>query len=381
MPASSRAGRGASSWSEPVIGLALGIVAAAIMGVAPASASQIVSTSTVTNLVLGVNAKGEAMVSYTSRGKTIHVLAWGAVNAAPSPPKGATLTANAPQQVAFQLAYDGGYTKYYVDNPAAKAAVAQLRTLQGRMHQATKSHDNQERWALANQINAAYAAITHLRNAATSYWQTFTCPKYTGPALADVVAACRAPDGSFWAVQSWDRDLPDYGVTPNAAESQIEVHLAHWTGALPVLDVHTDWAYAGQWNHLWGTYSYNGAGVYGLKSTPQGMPLDSFGRNVYVDTFNSKYGQGWYRENSFLTHAPGGSWCYSVNPHGSHPAGTGSQYRLTVLGPGVTPDVSVTVPAPAPYDKSTQATSDIAFLALHDPSCVPHNGGTYQGAA
>jgi hypothetical protein len=339
-----------------------------------------VSTSTVTNLTLGVNAKGEAMVSYVSRGKPVHVLAWGAVNAAPSPPKDRGLATSTPQ-VSFQLAYDGGYEKYYVDNPQAKAAVAHLRLLQGRMAQATKMHDNPERWALANQINAAYAAVNGLRSAATNYWKSFTCPTYTGPALSVVVAACTAPDGSFWAVQSWDRDLPDYGVSPSAAQSQIEVHLAHWTGSLPVLTVHTDWAYAGRWNHLWGTFTYENGGVYGLRSTPQGMPLDSFGRNVYVDTFDSAYGQGWHRENSFLTHATGGSWCYSVNPHGPHPAGTGSQYRLTILGPGVTPDVSVTVAAPAPYDKTTQVSADLALIAMHDPACVPHNGATYQGAA
>ena len=46
-----------------------------------ASASQVISTSSVSNLTLGVNAKGQAMVSYVSQGKTVHVLAYGAVNA------------------------------------------------------------------------------------------------------------------------------------------------------------------------------------------------------------------------------------------------------------------------------------------------------------
>jgi len=40
------------------------------------------------------------------------------------------------------------------------------------------------------------------------------------------------------------------------------------------------------------------------------MPLDSYGRNVFVDTFGSAYGPGWKRENSFLTHGPGGAFCY-----------------------------------------------------------------------
>src|SRR5262249_50703808 len=72
-----------------------------------AQASQIVSTSSVTNLVLGVNAKGEAMLTYVSRGRTVHVLAWGALNALPS------LAPTAGPGEALDLAYDGGYTKYF----------------------------------------------------------------------------------------------------------------------------------------------------------------------------------------------------------------------------------------------------------------------------
>jgi hypothetical protein len=337
---------------------------AAFAVVGTANASQVVSTSTVTGLTLGVNAKGEAMINYTQGGKVVHVLASGAVNAiAPI----ATGT-----QVKFDLSYDGGYKQEYTDDATAQAAIANLRGLQAQMAKATAAKDNKLRYSLGPKITAAYATLASLRTAATDYWKTFTCPAYNGPALADMVAACKAPDGSYWAVQSWDRDLPDYGVTPTTAQSQVEVHLSHWTGPLPVLTVHTDWAYGGQWNHLWGTYTYNGGGVFGFHSTPGGEPLDSFGRNLYVDTFNSAYGTGWQRENSFLTHKPGGSWCYSVNPHGSHPAGTGSQYRLTILGPGVTPDVSVTVPAPGPYDKTAQAPDNAALVALGDPQCQPH---------
>ena len=79
--------------------------------------------------------------------------------------------------------------------------------------------------------------------------------------------------------------------------------------------------------------------MFGLASTSSGQPLDSFGRNLYLDTFDSAYGKGWRRENSFLTHKGDGVFCYSVNPHPGHPAGTGSQYRATIMGPGVTPDV------------------------------------------
>ena len=38
-----------------------------------------------------------------------------------------------------------------------------------------------------------------------------TCGAYRGPPLAWKVAACTAADGSHWAVQAWQRMLPNYG--------------------------------------------------------------------------------------------------------------------------------------------------------------------------
>ena len=122
------------------------------------------------------------------------------------------------------------------------------------------------------------------------------------------------------------------------AQAVWELRLSHWTGDLPVLTIDTDWAWH-QWDHLFGSFTYGDEPVFGYKSTPAGVPLDTFGRNIYVDTFNSKYGQGWKRENSFLTHTNTGVFCYSFNPHGARTDGKGTQYRATVEGPGVTPDV------------------------------------------
>jgi hypothetical protein len=313
------------------------IVFLAAVAASGANASQVISTSSVSDVQLGVNDNGQAMVTYTAAGKVVHVLASGAVNAVAPTSSGA--------QVAFGLVYHAGSQTHATDDRGPRQA-------------ATSQRDRHDR---ARQAQAAAEAS-----------QTFSCPAYDGPPLADMIAACKAPDGSYWAVQSWDRDLPSYGVTPTAVQSQTELHLAHWTGALPVLSVHADWAYGGKWNHLWGTYTYDGSGVYGFRSTATGVPLDSFGRNVYMDTYGSAYGAGWKRLNSFVTHGPGGSWCYTVSPHGGHPAGTGATYRLTVMGPGVTPDLSVTVPAPGPYNAAAQAPDDAALRALNDPACAPH---------
>lgn len=339
--------------------LLLAVLGAAIV-VPVAGASQVISTSSVTGLTLGVNGNGEAMVSYRAAGKEVHVLAYGAVNALPPVAGG--------KQVALTLNYDGGYLKEYTDNPASRAGIANLRALQAQMAKATAAKNNPARYALSPKIAAAYKVLADLRTAATDDWKTFTCPAYTGPVLAWMTTACTAPDGSFWAIQQWQRQLPDYGVTPTAFQSSTEVHLAHWTGALPVLTITMNWAYK-KYDHLFGTFTYDGTGVYGFASTAGGAPKDSWGRNLYVDTFNSAYGTGWERDNSFLTHKLGGSFCYGFYAHGAFPAGNGTKYRATIIGPGLTPDVEWQGTAPGPYDATAQVTADAAIVALGDPQC------------
>jgi len=288
----------------------LGVLIVAVLGAlaSNASASQLVDRNA-SAIKLEVNSKGEALISYKAHGKQKHVLAWGAVNAiAPTRSR---------QQLAFKLDYAGGWGKYHSD-----------------------------------------------------YWKTFenSCGAYDGPKIAWFVTGCTASDGSYWALQAWQRMLPNYGVKATAAQSVWELRLSHWTGELPVLTIDTDWAWH-QWDHLFGTFTYNGQAVFGYKATPGGNPLDTFGRNIYVDTFDSVYGKGWLRENSFLTHTNTGAFCYSVNPHGSHPAGKGTQYRATVEGPGVTPDVMWQGAAPGPYDKAADLVANDEIAQLGDGQC------------
>jgi hypothetical protein len=282
-----------------------------LVGVSPATASQLIDRDA-TGIKLAVNSEGEALLTYTASGKLKHVLAWGAINAVkPTPGE---------KQVELSLDYSGGYGKY-----------------------------------------------------SRPYWQSFgsACGKYTGPQLAWFVTACTAPDGSYWALQAWQRALPDYGVAPTAIQSVMEIHLSHWKGSLPVLTVKTDWAYK-RFDHLYGSFMYAGSGVYGFRSTPSGVPLDTFGRNLYVDTLDSAYGSGWKRENSFLTHTTNGTFCYGFFPHGSHPIGKGSEYRATIIGPGVTPDVMWQGPAPGPYDATAAAQANLDQRTnFADASCTP----------
>lgn len=261
-----------------------------------------------------MNNKGLALLTYRARGKVKHVLAWGAINAIPP--------TTARPQVAFKLDYAGG-------------------------------------WGYNR----------------TPLWKTFknACRSYDGPELYWLVTACKAPDGSYWAVQSWQRMLPNFGLQPTPSQAVWELRLSHWVGDLPVLTVKLDWAYK-RFDHLYGTFSYLGNPVHAFRATRFGVPLDTYGRNLFVDSLNSAYGPGWKRENSFLTQRPRGNFCYGFYPHGDRPAGKGEAYRATIIGPGVTPDIFWRSPAPGPYDPEldAKANAEQRELAGDSKFCRPN---------
>lgn len=268
----------------------LAVLAAAVALPATASASEIIDRNA-TNVTLKVAKNGQALVSYKARGKQWNVLAWGAINAIHPTTKRA--------QVKFKLDYSGGYGTYKKD-----------------------------------------------------VWKTFkdACRPYDGPELQWFVTGCKAADGSYWVLQSWQRMLPNYGLKPTAKQAVWELRLSHFKGPLPVLTVNLNWAYK-KYHHIFGEFTYLGKPVHGFKSTSTGVPLDTFGRNLYLDTFDSAYGKGWLRENSFLMHKGSGKFCYGFYRHGNRPEGHGTKYRATIIGPGVLPDIYWEAEALTEYDK------------------------------
>jgi hypothetical protein len=201
-----------------------------------------------------------------------------------------------------------------------------------------------------------------------------SCGHYDGPDLPNLVAACTAADGSYWAVQEWPAALPDLGFTPwTEAQRALAMDVSHWSGPVATLVAYPDWVYSGTFHSLFGRYTYDGTPVYGFGTTRYGIPTDRFGRLVYLDTYGSGYGDGWVRENSFVSHNPTGVFCYGfysfdptkggyVHPPGEtamRGPGTGSKYRLLAMGPGVTPDVQTTVDDPGDFDRKSGA--DVAF--------------------
>jgi hypothetical protein len=302
----------------------------------PALASEPFANTNVSAPTLQVNKQGIALVTYrTHEGNVRHVLVWGAINAnAPSP--------DVPQ-VRFKYDYSGGW----------------------------KSRHN------------------------ANYWKTFknACGNYDGPQLQLVVAACKAPDGSYWALQAWQRGLPLLGFKPwTAGQSAWELHVSHWSGPLPQLNVQTHWTYNHSAIGVFGQFLYMGKPVFGFKSTAEGNPLGRYERNVYIDTHDSAYGQGWYRESGILTHNPTGTFCHSFVPQKPfpgypsqemRPAAPGDQYRFTIMGPGVMPVIQVTIPGIKPWTGGSDQLSQQAGAQTEwdqwgfgaDKRCAAENGG------
>ena len=189
------------------------------------------------------------------------------------------------------------------------------------------------------------------------------CRAYSGPPLAWLVTACTAADGTHWAVQAWQRMLPNYGLAASGERAAWELRLSHFSGAPASLEIAVDWSYR-RFDHLYGRLSYQGRPVHGFQTTSRGEPLDDFGRNVYVDTFNSSYGRGWKRENSFLAHRPSGAFCYGFYPHAGRPVGAGHKYRATVIGPGVSPDVGWEGKSPGGYSPGRDAGANAEQRSL-----------------
>lgn len=273
----------------------------------PASASEIVDRNT-SKVTLKVNNKGEALIQYKKAGAQKNVLVWGAINA--SHPNASA------KQLKFRFDYAGGWGKY-----------KKLLYKPGNF--------------------------------------TNSCKPYSGPKLDWFVTGCTAADGSHWALQSWQRMLPNLGFVPWKAEQAVwELHLSHFNTELPQLEGYMNWAYSKGFRHFFGRYTYLGQPVFGFKTTSTGSPLDTWGRNIYLDVLNPvNYPvKGWTRENSFTAHTGSGVFCYGFYPHppyGGYPEqgtvrgeGFGESYRATVIGPGVMPDVTWSGTDPGPFDKA-----------------------------
>ncbi len=294
--------------------LRLVLLVSLVLAAAPAAAhaSQQLGDVDVRDVRLQVNARGEALLSYTrADGRPRHVLVWGAINArTPDPDR---------PQVRFSLDYTGGLHRY-----------------------------------------------------GAPVWKRFrdTCRRYDGPELPLLVTACKAPDGSYWALQRWQRLLPMRGFAPwLPGQKAYELHVSHWSGLLPDLEVSPNWTYGGTWQGLFGRMTYRGQPVHGFR-TPSPSRSDAYARFVYIDTHDSMYGPGWRHDAGKVLHLRNGAFCYSFVPQVPPPGypsraprgpGNGDRHRVTAMGPGVTPVIRWEGAGLGRYDRARDADFNALF--------------------
>ena len=166
-------------------------------------------------------------------------------------------------------------------------------------------------------------------------------------------------------MQAWQRLLPMRGFAPWLPDQgKLEFHVSHWSGPLAQLEVSQNWTYGGHWQGLFGRLTYLGQPVFGFHTPSATKRGDSYARYVYIDAHDSVYGAGWRHDAGKVLHLGNGAFCYSFVPQ-VPPAGypdrrprgpaIGDAHRVTVMGPGVTPDVQWDGPPLGPYDAARDA--------------------------
>lgn len=127
-------------------------------------------------------------------------------------------------------------------------------------------------------------------------------------------AVRQTPDGRFWALQAWRR----------LRTGPVELMFSRWRGAPTRLTLS---AACCKWGSetIRGRASFHGKPVHGFSATRDGVPLDPFGRNVYLDTHRSGV---WKRMMGILAQRPHGKFRLWIRPHWK-----GTIYRGTIRGP------------------------------------------------
>ena len=161
----------------------------------------------------------------------------------------------------------------------------------------------------------------------TPYWKRFgwVCHPYDGPPLA----WCRRLQGPrrlLLGAPGMAAQLPNYGVPPSG-RTQPARSCGSPTGpaSSPKLEGlqptgSTNGPLPGGLRHATATRAYT-ASAGSAPPRVRATPTDKYGRLLYLDTYNSGYGAGWMRKNSFVSHGPPGMFCYLARPPRRQPVG------------------------------------------------------------
>ena len=147
-------------------------------------------------------------------------------------------------------------------------------------------------------------------------------PRTTARARRTSSRAARRPTEPTGRMQSWQRGLPLLGFDPwlprayglRAPPLALEQRARQARGVHP-LDVRRPMAGRSSAGFTLPRPARSSASA----RRPRATRSDRYGRNVYIDTFNSAYGPGWKRESGILVHKPNGTFCHSFVPQKPFP--------------------------------------------------------------
>jgi hypothetical protein len=147
----------------------------------------------------------------------------------------------------------------------------------------------------------------------------------SGVALPSLLVLRKTPDGSYWALQSWQEP-----------GDPSELHLSRWKGDPTQLTLQLD-----PGAKLSGTATFEGAPVHGLSPSPGGKKPKIY---VFLDCFGCPAAKtGWGKMLGVPPAADGSFRVYVQSKW------IGSKYRASVAGPNTAttwaPDASVTINA------------------------------------
>src|ERR1043166_5578865 len=161
-------------------------------------------------------------------------------------------------------------------------------------------------------------SVVIYRNGAMRYCQHVKGRDRSFPTTAVSVpmalAVRQTPNGTYWALQAWRR----------LRAGPLELRFSRWKGAPTLLTLD---AACCKWRseNVVGQATFHGKPIFGRHATRTGVPLDKFGRNVYLDTFR---GGAWKRMMGILTHRKTGRFSLWIRPYWR-----GTAYRGTIIGP------------------------------------------------
>ena len=190
--------------------------------------------------------------------------------------------------------------------------------------------------------------------------------------------ACKAPDGTYWALQRWQRLLPMRGIRAVPARAgRVRAASLALVGPLPVLEVSPNWTYGGSWQGLFGRLTYLGQPGLRVPHAVGAATAMPYARFFYVDTFNSAFGPGWKHDAGKVAHSRNGAFCYSFVPqwtpagypaHELRPPGKRQASSRHGDGPGRHPGAPV---GGEPASAATTRKQDAVFNALFDKLVGP----------